>query len=108
MSFCFLAPEVKVASTGLKNYTISWSVSPPSNQNVLKYYITSKLPNGSSEQFNVSNKITSHNIATEFNKKYTFEILVETNAGKSETTSKSWYSHSGKTSCSCTIKTPCR
>jgi hypothetical protein len=83
-------------STGLKKYTISWT-QPflPEQTTVLKYYGNYSASQGSSKTLSISAEIRSVTVDVEFDKQYTFEIQVETQAGRSEVTSKSWTSHAG-------------
>jgi hypothetical protein len=74
-------------------YTISWSIPDP--QTIRKYYANYSASNESSKMLNISREMTSVTVAVEFDKWYTFEIQIETEAGRSNTTSKTWLSHSG-------------
>ena len=44
---------------------------------------------------NIPKEMTSVAVAVDFDKRYTFEIQIETEVGRSNTTSKTWLSHSG-------------
>jgi hypothetical protein len=77
-------------------YTISWSIpSLPDQQTIRKYYANYSALNESSEMLNIPKKMTSVSVDVDFDKRYTFEIQIETEAGRSNTTSKTWLSHSG-------------
>jgi hypothetical protein len=93
----FVAPNnLKIISTGLKMYTISWSIpSLPDQQTIRKYYANYSALNESSEMLNIQKKMTSVTVDVDFDKRYTFEIQIETEAGRSNTTSETWLSHSG-------------
>ena len=93
----FVAPHsLKIISTSLKMYTISWSIpSLPDQQTIRKYYANYSALNESSKMLNIPKEITSVTVAVEFDKRYTFEIQIETEAGRSNTTSETWLSHSG-------------
>ena len=83
-------------STGLNKYIISWSLLPlPENQSVLQYHTTYVLPNGSRIQSNVSREETFFNTSVDIEARYTFEVQVETQAGRSDKTSETWWSQSG-------------
>ena len=83
-------------STGLKKYTISWT-QPflPEQTTVLKYHGNYSASQGISKTLSISAEMRSVTIDVEFEKQYTFDIQVETRAGTSNVTSKSWTSHSG-------------
>jgi hypothetical protein len=83
-------------STGLKKYTISWAQPLlPDQTSVLKYYGNYSASQGISKTLSISAEKSSVTINVEFDKQYTFEIQVETQAGRSNVTSRSWTSHSG-------------
>ncbi|CAB4021699.1 receptor-type tyrosine- phosphatase S [Paramuricea clavata] len=91
------APVIlKIISTGLKTYTISWFQPPLPDQQtvVMRYHAIYRVSNGPSETLNVSKEMTSIVIDVEFDKQYTFEIQVVTEAERSDVTSESWFSHS--------------
>ena len=95
ISFC-IAPKISIISAGLSNYNISWSVtSLPKMQSVLLYYTTYILPNKARIQRNVSYEISFFNFTVDIEEQYTFKVQVETQAGKSDETSETWWSHSG-------------
>ena len=93
----FVAPNIlKIISTSLKMYTISWSIpSLPGQQTIRKYYANYSALNESSKMLNIPKEMTSVTVAVEFDKRYTFQIQIETGAGRSNTTSETWLSHSG-------------
>ena len=93
----FVAPTItKLISTALKEYTISW-IQPviPIRQRVLAFYASYNTLEGVGKTFNLSRERKSITIDVKFSKQYMFEIQVETNAGRSDMASKSWFSHSG-------------
>ena len=84
----------KIISTGLKVYNISWSQPRlPGDQTVLQYNVNYGVSKD-------SNSIARNSIQTfvivrvEYNKWYTVEVQVETQAGQSAATTKSWLTHS--------------
>ena len=83
-------------STALKEYTISW-IQPvlPKKQTILAFYASYNTLKGVRKTFNMSREKKSITIDVKFSKQYMFEIQVETNAGRSDMASKSWFSHSG-------------
>jgi PKD repeat protein len=75
-------------------YTISWSIPDP--QTIRKYYANYSASNESSKMLNISREMTSVTVAVEFDKWYTFQIQIETEAyRRSDITSETWISHSG-------------
>jgi hypothetical protein len=83
-------------STGLKKYTISWTQPLlPEQTTVLKYYGNYSASQEISKTLSISAEMRYVTIDVEFDKQYTFEIQVETQAGRSDVTSRSWTSHSG-------------
>jgi hypothetical protein len=98
----YVAPNIlKIISTGLKMYTISWSIpSLPDQQTIRKYYANYSALNESSKMLSISREMTYVAVAVDFDKRYTLEIQIETEAGRSNTTSKTWLSHSGM-QCQC-------
>ena len=96
--FIFIAAPInlKFMSAGLKKYTISWSQpSLPKKQTLLAYYGNYRASQGVNETLNISKEMRSITVDVEFDKQYTFEVQVETEAGKSDMTNKSWFAHSG-------------
>jgi hypothetical protein len=90
----FVAPHsLKIISTSLKMYNISWSIPDP--QTIRRYYANYSALNESSKMLNIPKEMTSVTVAVEFDKRYTFQIQIETGAGRSNTTSETWLSHSG-------------
>ena len=91
----FVAPySLKIISTSLKMYTISWSIPDP--QTIRRYYANYSASNESSKMLNISREMTSVTVAVEFDKRYTFQIQIETEAyRRSDITSETWLSHSG-------------
>ncbi|CAB3995581.1 receptor-type tyrosine- phosphatase epsilon-like isoform X1 [Paramuricea clavata] len=90
------APNIlNIISISLKMYTISWSIpSLPDQQTIHRYYANYSALNESSKMLSISREMTSVAVAVEFDKRYTFEIQIETEAGRSNTTSATWLSHS--------------
>jgi hypothetical protein len=83
-------------STGLKKYTISWTQPLlPDQTNVLKNHGNYSASKGISKTLSISAEMRYVTIDVEFDKQYTFEMQVETQAGRSDVTSRSWTSHSG-------------
>ena len=83
-----------VISSGPKKKTISWTLTLPANQTVVKYYASYGASNGKTETLPVSNEAKSITVDVEYNTNYLFEIQVETQGGKSKTASK-WMFLSG-------------
>ncbi|CAB3997379.1 receptor-type tyrosine- phosphatase epsilon-like isoform X2 [Paramuricea clavata] len=90
------APDIlNIISTGLKMYTISWSIpSLPDQQTIRRYYANYSASNESTEMLSIPKEMTYVAVAVDFDKRYTFEIQIETEAGRSNTTSETWPSHS--------------
>jgi hypothetical protein len=88
---------LRIISTGIRKYTISWEQPPlPDQQTVLKYYANYGASRQSSKnKASISNQTTYITINVMFDQEYDFEIQVRTEAGKSEVTKISWFSHSG-------------
>jgi hypothetical protein len=83
-------------SIGLKKYTISWTQPLlPEQTTVLKYHGNYSASQGTSKTWSISAEMRSVTVDVEFDKQYMFEIQVETRAGRSDVTTKSWTSHSG-------------
>ena len=90
-------PELRITnviSSGPKKKTISWTLTLPENQTVLKYYASYGASIGPTKNLPVSNDVTSITVEVKYNTNYLFEIQVETQGGKSKTASK-WLSQSG-------------
>ena len=97
-SFFLVSPVVilKIQSTALKMYTVSWTKPTlPAHRTVLKYAIHYGVFNGSKNSQNVSEEKTSIIVDVDYEKLYIFEIQVLTQAGISNVTSRTWFSHSG-------------
>ncbi|XP_028402424.1 uncharacterized protein LOC114525361 [Dendronephthya gigantea] len=89
------APNIsKIESTGLKEYNISWSQpSLPGVQTVLQYKAYYGVLNASrNETTSKETFVTIH--VSEYDKQYTFEVQVKTQAGQSDLAKKSWLTHS--------------
>ena len=75
--------------------TISWTLTLPGDQTVLKYYASYRASNEQTENLPVSNEARSITVDdVEYNTNYLFEIQVETQGGKSKRAS-TWLSVSG-------------
>ena len=76
---------------------ISWSLSLPTGQTVKKYHASFMVATVRSkkEPVDVSTDAASLTVDVDYHTKYTFEIGVETEAGKSDLATISWLSHSG-------------
>ncbi|CAB4001321.1 receptor-type tyrosine- phosphatase S-like isoform X11 [Paramuricea clavata] len=87
--------NLKIISTAPKKYTISWT-QPflPEQTTVLKYHGNYNASQGTCKTLSISSEMRSVTIDVEFNKQYTFDIQVETRAGRSDVISRSWISHS--------------
>ena len=100
LSVYLVAPTIlKIISTGIAKYTISWhQPSLPNRQTVIMYhtsYRSSEFEGSRKNQSRVSKQRTSITIDVKFDQRYEFAIQVETKAGKSDEATKSWFSHSG-------------
>ena len=84
-----------VISSGLMKKTISWTLTLPGDQTVVKYYASYGASNGKTENLPVSNEARSITVDVKYNTNYLFEIQVETQVGKSKTASTKWLSQSG-------------
>ncbi len=62
---------------------------------MLRYHGKYRASQGTNKTFNISKEMRSITVDVEFDKPYTFEIQVETEAGRSDVSNKSWFSHSG-------------
>ncbi|XP_028402580.1 receptor-type tyrosine-protein phosphatase delta-like isoform X10 [Dendronephthya gigantea] len=85
------APVIsKITPTGRNEYNISW-YQPllPDQQTVLKYHVNYSASNEPTERSTSNNFII---IEVDYDKRYTINIRVETEAGKSQAASKSWLS----------------
>ena len=93
----YVAPVIsKITSTGPKKYNISWSKpNLPHGQTIKQYHVTYYASDVTARTESLSKEKTSTYIDVEFDKDYTIEIQVETEAGISKANSKSWISHSG-------------
>ena len=86
----------KIKSIGLKQYTISWFQPPlPKGQTIQAFYANYSTSVEVGKALNISRERKSLTIDVKFADQYTFEIQVETFAGRSDVASKSWFSHSG-------------
>ena len=97
-SLSFIAPfNLNVKSAAKKRYNISWSLSPPIGQTVKNYHASLAVATVGSkkEPVDVSTDAVSLTVDVDYDKKYTFEIGIETEAGKSDLATISWLSHSG-------------
>ena len=91
-------PELRVTnviSSGPMKKTISWTLTLPGDQAVLKYYASYGASNGKTENLPLSNEARSITVDVEYNTNYIFKIQVETQGGKSKTASTEWLSQSG-------------
>ena len=91
-------PELNITnviSSGPMKKTISWTLTLPGDQTVLKYYASYGASNEQIENLSVPNKETSVTVDVEYNTNYVFEIQVETQVGRSKTASTKWLSQSG-------------
>ncbi|CAB4004016.1 receptor-type tyrosine- phosphatase epsilon-like, partial [Paramuricea clavata] len=90
------APMIsKIISTGLKQYTISWTQQlSPEHMTILKFYGNFSAPQETIKSLDISKEMRSITVDVKFGKQYTFDIQVETEAGRSDISSESWFSHS--------------
>ena len=92
------SPELNITnviSSGPMENTITWTLTLPANQTVVKYYASYRASKGKTESRSVLNKETSVTVDVEYSTNYVFEIQVETQGGKSKTASTKWLSVSG-------------
>ncbi|XP_028402428.1 receptor-type tyrosine-protein phosphatase S-like [Dendronephthya gigantea] len=88
------APVIsKITPTGHNEYNISWyQPSLPDQQTVLKYHVNYSASNEPTKRSTVPKENKFIIIVVDYDKQYTINVRVETEAGKSMATSKSWLS----------------
>ena len=92
----FTAPfDLNVKSTGKRKYNIFWFLSLPPGQTVKKYHAYLGTVGSKAKSVDVSTDATSLTVDVDYDTKYTFEIGVETEAGKSDLEKRTWLSYSG-------------
>ncbi|XP_028402587.1 phosphatidylinositol phosphatase PTPRQ-like [Dendronephthya gigantea] len=90
------APVIsKITPTSHNEYNISWyQPSLPYQQTVLKYHVNYSASSEPTKRSTVPKENNSIIIVVDYDKQYTINVRVETEAGKSLATSKSWLSFS--------------
>ena len=95
--------NLKVTSSGLNKYKISWSQPPiPYQQSIyVKYHVTYGAVRGTTFTLTVSKEQSSVEVDVKSDEKYKIQVRVETGAGKSDNTSTTWWTKPGIRPTSC-------